>query len=94
MNSGVIKDPTHFFEKYRVECPRAYDRLVKDGVPVTVMHGGTVDNRSDVKIVAETVQAFITAMDCVKLGQLAIDQLQPLISDVATSLNKIYGKTS
>jgi hypothetical protein len=34
--------------------------------------------------VAETVQHFITAMDAVKLEQRAVDEIQPLISDLTT----------
>lgn len=35
---------------------------------------------------AETVQAFITAMDALRLGQRAVDEIQPLVKDVASSL--------
>ena len=40
------------------------------------------DTRSDVKIVAETVQAFITAMDALRLEQKAVDEIQPLIAEL------------
>jgi hypothetical protein len=41
------------------------------------------------KIVAETVQNFITAMDSLKLHMVAVDQLQPLLHDLMDSLNKV-----
>jgi ESCRT-I complex subunit VPS28 len=93
ITAGLITSPESFFRDYQVDCPRAFDRLVRDGVPATVMHG-KVDSRSDVKIVAETVQAFITAMDCLKLSQWAVDQVQPLIADLVSSLNNVAGLPS
>jgi hypothetical protein len=41
------------------------------------------------RIVAETVQHFITAMDSLKLNMVAADQLQPLLSDLCESLHKV-----
>ena len=42
-------------------------------------------------IVAETVQYFITAMDALKLEQRAVDEVQPLITDLMNALTKIRG---
>ncbi len=42
-------------------------------------------------IVAETVQGFITAMDALKLQQRAVDEVQPLISELMNSLTKVPG---
>jgi hypothetical protein len=36
--------------------------------------------------VAEVVQSFITAMDCIKLELTAADQLAPLITELCDSL--------
>jgi ESCRT-I complex subunit VPS28 len=58
------------------------------GVPATVIHPA-IDNRLESVIVAETVQAFITTMDALKLGQKAVDEIQPLVSDLMGSLAKI-----
>jgi ESCRT-I complex subunit VPS28 len=58
------------------------------GVSATVIHPAQ-DSRVDSVIVAETVQAFITAMDALKLGQKAVDEIQPLISDLMGSLAKV-----
>jgi len=42
------------------------------------------DDRGEAVKVAEAVQNFITAMDGVKLGQRAVDEIQPLISEIVT----------
>ena len=39
--------------------------------------------------VAETVSNFITIMDAVKLEQRAVDELQPLLSDLMESLTRL-----
>lgn len=49
----------------------------------------TSDNRDMSVIVAETVQAFITAMDALKLGHKAMDEVQPLMSDLMGALAKV-----
>ena len=54
-----------------------------------MVHGGGKDDRSQTVIVAETVQAFITAMDALRLGQRAVDEIQPLVKDVASSLVRV-----
>lgn len=90
VSAGLIKSPEQFFKDFQVDCPKAFNRLVRDGVSATVMYGAA-NNRSDMKIVAETVQAFITAMDCLKLQQWATDQVQPLIADLNVSLNNVPG---
>ncbi len=87
---GFISDTDSFFRDYQIDCPRAYDRLVRFGVPATVMTTSN-DNRTDVKIVAETVQAFITAMDALRLDQRATDEIQPLIAELTHSLHKVKG---
>ena len=58
-------------------------------MPATVLHGGGKDDRGNTVIVAETVQAFITAMDALRLGQRAVDEIQPLVKDVASSLVRV-----
>lgn len=67
VGSGAIVSADAFIREFDIECPRAYERLIKAGVPATVAHA-THDERADIVIVAETVQEFITAMDVIKLG--------------------------
>ena len=61
----------------------------RTGVPATVLHSAGTDSRAEAVIVAETVQAFITAMDALRLGQKAVDEVQPLVSDLTSSLVRV-----
>ncbi|KAL7529978.1 hypothetical protein ACHAXR_005543 [Thalassiosira sp. AJA248-18] len=71
-----------FMKVYQMDCPRAADRLLRMGVPEPLK-----TSHDNVAVtVAETVQHFITAMDAVKLDQRAVDELQPLLSDLMNAL--------
>lgn len=76
-----------FMALYQMNCPRAEERLLKMGVPEP-MKGGT-DEASHAVTVAETVQHFITTMDAVKLDQRAVDELQPLLSDLNDVITRV-----
>jgi ESCRT-I complex subunit VPS28 len=76
-----------FMSLYRMDCPRATERLLRMGIPEP-MKGGA-DEASTAVTVAETVQHFITAMDAVKLDQRAVDELQPLLSDLMDVLVRL-----
>lgn len=54
------------------------------------MHA-SADSRAESVIVAETVQAFITTMDALRLNQRAVDEVHPLVSDLMSALNKVHG---
>jgi ESCRT-I complex subunit VPS28 len=88
----TIENAVEFYRDYQVDCPRAYHRLIEAGVPATVMHP-PADNRGDHVIVAETVQAFITLMDILKLNQRAVDEVQPYLEGLVTALGKVKGLT-
>eukprot|EP01038_Epipyxis_sp_PR26KG_P006419 gene6419-8836_t len=88
LSSKAIINVDSFIREYQLDCPRAIERLIVSGVPATVLHA-PVDNRTDAVVVALTVQSFITAMDALKLGQKAVDEIQPLISDLTSSLGKV-----
>ena len=83
---GVMNTET-FMMTYQMDCPRAEERLLKMGIPEP-MKGGT-DEVSHAVTVAETVQHFITTMDAVKLDQRAVDELQPLLSDLNDVLTRL-----
>mmetsp|Transcript_10255 Transcript_10255/g.15381 ORF Transcript_10255/g.15381 Transcript_10255/m.15381 type:complete len:218 (+) Transcript_10255:3-656(+) len=87
VSSKAIISAENFIREYQVDCPRAYERLIISGVPATVLHASS-DNRAESVVVAETVQAFITAMDSLRLQQKAVDEVQPLIADIMSSLGK------
>jgi ESCRT-I complex subunit VPS28 len=40
-------------------------------------------------LIAEVSEAFITFLDCLKLGFLTKDALHPLLSDIIQSVNKV-----
>ena len=69
--NGSIQSADAFIREFDIDCPRAYERLIRVGVPATVVHA-THDKRGEIVIVAETVQEFITAMDGIKLGIIAL----------------------
>ena len=52
--AGVIESVENFTKTYGVDCPRAFDRLVRVGVPATVIHSSR-DDRGESILVAETV---------------------------------------
>lgn len=76
-----------FMALYQMECPLASERLLKMGIPEP-MKGGA-DEASHAVTVAETVQHFITTMDAVKLDQRAVDELQPLLSDLNDVITRV-----
>ena len=76
-----------FMSLYQMDCPRAVERLLVQGVPEAIKGGST--DASHAVTVAETVQHFITTMDAVRLEQRAVDELQPLLSDLHESLTRL-----
>jgi ESCRT-I complex subunit VPS28 len=80
-----------FMIRHELSCPAARHRLLEIGVPATVEYsrGGNSSTSKLHVAVAETVQHFITAMDALKLGMVAVDQVQPLLKDLLGSLTKI-----
>lgn len=76
-----------FMALYEMDCPRATERLLRMGVPEPMKNA---DSNTTVAVtVAETVQHFITTMDAVKLEQRAVDELQPLLSDLMDCLTRL-----
>ena len=73
---------------YQMDCPRATERLLKMGVPEQVKASDDTGHHVAVTI-AETVQHFITTMDAVKLEQRAVDELQPLLSELMDALTRL-----
>ena len=78
-----------FMEIYQMDCPRAVDRLLRVGVPEPIKTTAGGDAARAAVTVAETVQHFITTMDAVRLDQRAVDELQPLLSDLMNALVQI-----
>jgi len=85
----TVPDITKFMQEYKLDCKVAVDRLNK-GFPATTEHsvpsGDAVPFAA--RIIAETVQHFITAMDSVKLNLVSVDAIFPLLNEIVESLNK------
>jgi len=87
----IVPSVERFADTYKMDCPAAINRLVVSGVPATLEHrAATAATAShSAATVAVCVQNFITAMDSLKLNMVAVDQVYPLLSDLAASLNKL-----
>mmetsp|Transcript_12250 Transcript_12250/g.15994 ORF Transcript_12250/g.15994 Transcript_12250/m.15994 type:complete len:233 (-) Transcript_12250:55-753(-) len=70
--------------------PLAVDRLLKSGVPATTLHA-IADDRDMTVLVQEATEKFITALDSLQLGQRAVDELQPPMSDLMDALTRVPG---
>jgi len=85
---GADTTTEDFMTLYQMDCPLATERLLKWGVPQQIK--SHYDDKNAVAVtVAETVQHFITTMDAVKLEQRAVDDLQPLLSDLMDALTRL-----
>lgn len=76
-----------FMQVYQLDCPRAADRLLKIGVPEQMI--SNVESHKTAITVAETAERFITTMDALKLETSAVDELQPLLSDLMNALSTL-----
>jgi len=74
-------DIRSFMKEHRLECHLAYNRLVEFPVPDP---GSAVG----VKLVAETTQHFITLKDALALNMKAVDEIQPLLTDLVDSASR------
>eukprot|EP00182_Erythrolobus_australicus_P002323 CAMPEP_0185829188 /NCGR_PEP_ID=MMETSP1353-20130828/98_1 /TAXON_ID=1077150 /ORGANISM="Erythrolobus australicus, Strain CCMP3124" /LENGTH=313 /DNA_ID=CAMNT_0028526949 /DNA_START=39 /DNA_END=980 /DNA_ORIENTATION=+ len=85
-------DVRRFLQEYNMEAPAAIHRLLVIGTPATVEFGdgSTVKEKEKVgKLIAVIVASFINAMDALKLNLLEVDQIQPLILEVVSALNRM-----
>lgn len=88
MERKTIKNATEFMETYQISYPRATERLIKYGVPSTVIHS-THDDQGTAYLSAQATQAFITLMDAIRLDQRAVDDIKPLIIALCSALGKV-----
>ncbi|KAJ6227289.1 vacuolar protein sorting 28 [Anaeramoeba flamelloides] len=86
-----IENVSKWMEGYGMNCKAAEKTLIEQGVPSTVMYGNSYEKQEGESgvFIFQTASFFITAMDSVKLNMIAVDQLQPVLSDLLNSLNKI-----
>lgn len=88
---GDVPDKDAFMQTYSMQCPMA-SRRIEVGMPATLEHGSAAAQggaANSAYAVAETVQHFITTMDCLKINMTAVDQVYPLLSDLLQSLNRV-----
>eukprot|EP00995_Heteronema_vittatum_P001098 NODE_1153_length_1053_cov_4.360558_g793_i0.p1 GENE.NODE_1153_length_1053_cov_4.360558_g793_i0~~NODE_1153_length_1053_cov_4.360558_g793_i0.p1 ORF type:complete len:187 (+),score=75.31 NODE_1153_length_1053_cov_4.360558_g793_i0:74-634(+) len=78
-----------FLADYKMQCPAAVNRLRK-GVSAVKEFGGGSGGGGGVRasLVFQIGQHFITLMDYLKLGQVAVDQLHPCLNDLVDTINK------
>jgi len=77
------EDIRTFMKTHKLDCPLAYTRLVEFPVPDTGSSAG-----GGVKVVAETTQHFITLKDALALNIKAVDEIQPLLTDLVDSASR------
>ena len=88
---GTVGDVGDFMDQYSMDCPRARERLLRHGVPATVLHAESrAGAGAGEALAAETTQHFITAMDALKLEERAVDSVQPLLQ----ALQRVSGQFS
>ena len=85
INSKKILNTETFIKEYNIDCPRAIERF-RLGIPAP-----SGSSRAQNIIVAQITQAFITALDALKLDQRAVDEIHPHISDLMYSLKRVHG---
>lgn len=73
---------------HSMHCPLAASRL-KVGVPATIEHGKAEEGADSYSAVASTVSSFITTMDSIRLGMVAVDDLLPALKELLSCLNKL-----
>ena len=89
VSEGTIKDTRSFIADHHMHCPAAIQRLLVDGVPSTVLNPTYNPHSQNTVLVSEATQLFITTLDALKLDQRAVDDIQPLMSDLCRGLNKM-----
>ena len=87
---GTVGDVGDFMDQYSMDCPRARERLLRHGVPATVLHAESrAGAGAGEALAAETTQHFITAMDALKLEERAVDSVQPLLQALMSSIARM-----
>ncbi|CEM25716.1 unnamed protein product [Vitrella brassicaformis CCMP3155] len=83
-------DIREFLDEYDLDCPLATDRLLESGVPATKLYAtGQAASKAESLLVFELSGHFITLLDAVRLNQRAVDEIQPLVSELVSSLNRV-----
>lgn len=73
-----------FMRRYRFDCPAALERIREDR-PITIRD----DKGNTSKCIADIVSLFITVSDKLKLGMKSTDEIQPDISELYDTMNRL-----
>ncbi|GLE05178.1 hypothetical protein PINS_up014166 [Pythium insidiosum] len=87
---GFLDDIEAFISQYRLDCPARSSGSCASASPrpsCTTRRTAKADSVN----VAQTVQNFITLMDVLKLNIRAVDEIQPLLCEMMTSLTQVSG---
>ena len=89
--AGHIGSAAEFMAVHQIDCPRAADRLIKYGVPSTVLHASHSSQAEggNAYLSSQVTQSFITLMDALRLEQRAVDDIKPLMVTLCSSLGKL-----
>jgi len=88
VNSCHNFDIYDFIKSYKINVPLGVTRLLEDGVPATTVHQ-VAEEKGRIVLVQDATEKFITAMDAIRLGQSAVDELQPVLGDLMDALTKL-----
>ena len=88
--AGHVVSAADFMAVHQIDCPRAADRLIKYGVPATVLHAShNTKSEGNAYLSSQATQSFITLMDAIRLEQRAVDDIKPLMVTLCSSLGKV-----
>jgi len=73
-----------FARKFKMNCPAAMERI-KEGKPITIKD----DKGNTSKCIADIVSLYITAMDKLRLGINANDEIQPDLKELHENLGSL-----
>eukprot|EP00948_MAST-09A_sp_MAST-9A-sp1_P003460 g3460.t1 len=82
-----FKDTKQFMKQYKMDCHRAAERLLVAKEPAKVV----TYTSNLAATAAQTVHYFIGFMDAIDMDTRAIDDLEPTIRDIQTSLQSVEG---
>ncbi|KAF9970834.1 hypothetical protein BGZ73_006393 [Actinomortierella ambigua] len=88
----IVPDLEKFMKEYDLNCTAAAKRI-KIGVPATVEFGDGVNMETNgqktAKAAVDAASSYITLIDTIKLGMLAVDAVHPRLADLIQSLNDV-----
>lgn len=85
LTETAVTDVRAFMKGLGVDASVGLERL-EAGVPYST---ASLQSGDDAQSIAVAATSFITAMDCLKLNMIAVDEVHPLILDIYEQLEKI-----